>query len=133
MNSEQIYLDGTEIYGIEADVWATMGWQAKFEVVRDILEEAEARNQRTYCAFCGHEEPIDGDGSLITKHIQTCDKHPMQLVEIQLTAANDCCKSYQNRIAELESYASEMAKTQDNLQTKYDELESLVTKSCGPS
>jgi predicted RNA-binding Zn-ribbon protein involved in translation (DUF1610 family) len=31
--------DGTEIYGIEADVWATMGWEARFRCADDTCDE----------------------------------------------------------------------------------------------
>lgn len=44
---------------------------------------AEAKNARTYCAYCGHEEPVDGDGSLIACHIRSCEKHPMRAVEAE--------------------------------------------------
>lgn len=36
---------------------------------------------RTYCAYCGHEEPIDADGALIARHIAVCEAHPMRAVE----------------------------------------------------
>lgn len=48
------------------------------------VERLKAINQRTYCAYCGHEEPIDGDGSLIGEHISRCERHPMRGVEREL-------------------------------------------------
>jgi len=39
------------------------------------------RDIRTYCAYCGHEEPKDGDGALIAKHIASCEAHPMRAVQ----------------------------------------------------
>lgn len=32
----------------------------------------------TYCAYCGAQFPLDGDGSAVAEHIQWgCVKHPM--------------------------------------------------------
>jgi len=35
----------------------------------------------TYCAYCGAEFQMDGDGSLVAQHIAKCEKHPMRKVE----------------------------------------------------
>ncbi len=37
-----------------------------------------------YCAYCGHTEPIDGDGEGIAQHIRTCEKHPMRATEARV-------------------------------------------------
>lgn len=66
--------------------------------LRQQLAEARARNERTYCAYCGHEEPIDGDGSLIAQHIATCEKHPMRAVEVKLAASQKRCEELSEAI-----------------------------------
>lgn len=40
-------------------------------------EELRRKTNFTYCAYCGKEYPLDTDGSLISEHIKTCDKHPL--------------------------------------------------------
>lgn len=53
---------------------------------RAIAAEAELKQLKTstYCAYCGHTEPIDGDGERIAEHIRTCEKHPMRAVEARV-------------------------------------------------
>lgn len=62
--------DGTEIYGIEWEVWAQMGWQARFEVVRDTLDEQQEeldrlrRGVRTIwemCHTCTYVDTIEDE------------------------------------------------------------------------
>jgi hypothetical protein len=37
----------------------------------------------TYCAYCGHEERLDVDGSVIAAHIRSCEKHPARQWETE--------------------------------------------------
>lgn len=55
------------------------GEYVRFSELQAAVAEAVAeRDKQTYCAYCGHTESVDVDGSVIAKHIATCDKHPMQ-------------------------------------------------------
>lgn len=58
----------------------------------------------TYCAYCGHEERIDADASLISRHIATCDKHPMRRLEM---VAIDLLAACQLALATIETYPSD--------------------------
>lgn len=50
---------------------------------RKQLADEKRLNQRTYCAYCGAEFPIDDPNSpeAVSAHIRTCEKHPMRVLE----------------------------------------------------
>lgn len=51
-----------------------------------LLEERE----QTYCTYCGIVFKIDDEaGTKVTEHIQTCEVHPMRVVEQQLAASQE--------------------------------------------
>ncbi len=78
-----IYARGT--HTIDANGYAAM-MLARTALRRAIAAEAELKQLKsgTYCAYCGHTEPIDGDGERIAEHIRTCEKHPMRAVEARV-------------------------------------------------
>ena len=57
------------------------------------IKELEARLYSTYCAYCGHEEPLDDDESRITSHIRTCDKHPMRAAEQRVVKVEETMRA----------------------------------------
>lgn len=57
-------------------------YDVEAELIR-LRAEIESLKVSTYCAYCGHAEPIDGDGGRIAEHIRTCEKHPMRQVEVE--------------------------------------------------
>ena len=48
------------------------------------IDRLKTQMDFTYCAYCGHKCPCDGDGSDVAEHIRTCEKHPMRAVEAEL-------------------------------------------------
>ncbi len=63
----------------------------------------------TYCAYCGHEEPIDGDGERIAEHIRTCEKHPMRAIEDRVRELLDLLREVQQKLIRDPDYAGPMA------------------------
>ena len=43
------------------------------------IEELQARNNRTYCAYCGYEVPLAVPGAdlIVHDHILNCEHHPL--------------------------------------------------------
>lgn len=65
---------------------------AELERERDAAQarvaELEAKSH-TYCAYCGHKEEIDPNGTAIAQHIAQCKKHPMRRVERERDTARE--------------------------------------------
>jgi len=44
-------------------------------------DDLKRRNDRTYCAYCGHEVPLDAEDAeaKVHEHISTCQYHPLNI------------------------------------------------------
>lgn len=56
--------------------------------IGDRMDWVFAKLEFTYCAYCGHQCPMDTDGGDVAGHIRTCEKHPMRAVEAELERVN---------------------------------------------
>lgn len=63
------------------------------EALRRERDEAVAKTEVTYCAYCGEEFPFDDNcASKVTEHIYQCLNHPMRDVEKQRDEARAKCE-----------------------------------------
>ena len=76
------------------------------------LDRIRVVNDKTYCAYCGADFPLDDDAaSMVSEHIKTCEKHPMRKVEHLLSTTQDALDASNTHIRQLEREIMELRGT----------------------
>ena len=82
------------------------------ETIREENKRIIAKADKTYCAYCGAEFPLDDDAaSQVSEHIKTCEKHPMRKVEDLLSATELALDASNTHIRQLEREIMELRGT----------------------
>lgn len=98
--------------------------EARAEIIslHSRVEELEAGDRSTYCAYCGQSFPADASDSaeLVGEHILACEKHPIFQLRQQVAALEDRNLDYDVKCTKLrnELIAAESRATTAEAQVK---------------
>lgn len=89
-----------------------INWKERAEKAEAELAEMRRKYGFTYCAYCGKTYEIDAPESTneISKHIASCEKHPMRYVEAELE------RTISTSNARFKEVYSELSKTREELE-----------------